>query len=180
VIVIGLDPHNCSHTPVAIDPAGTIVGRLKVTADKTPATGCWPGYGHGPSGGGLSRAPKGLGRLVAQHLVAAGEPVFDVRAKLAARARLLEKRHGRKTDKLDAVSIALVAQRRTDLQPVAIEDHTALLRLPSDPPRRLPAEDRRCQDLGRSPALSQTPARQGPLPAAQRQPPTPPRPRRLT
>lgn len=132
MIVIGLDPHSCSHAPVAIDPAGTIVGRLKVTADKTPATGCWPGYGHGPSGGGLSRAPKGLGHLVAQHLVAAGEPVFDVRAKLAARARLLEKRHGRKTDKLDAVSIALVAQRRTDLQPVAIEDHTALLRLPSD------------------------------------------------
>ena len=52
---------------------------------------------------------EGLGRGVAQGLAAAGEQVVDVPAQLAARARLLNSGHARKTDALDAASVAAVA-----------------------------------------------------------------------
>ena len=54
---------------------------------------------------------NGAGRPLAQRLVAAGEQVVDVPAKLAARVRLFDTGHNRKTDALDAHSIAVVAVR---------------------------------------------------------------------
>ncbi len=61
---------------------------------------------------------------------ASGETVLDVPATLAARARLLATGHGRKTDRLDAESVASVAQRASPRN-VAAEDDT-VLRLLSD------------------------------------------------
>jgi transposase len=52
---------------------------------------------------------NGAGRSVAQRLLTAGEMVVDVPAKLSARARLLNTGHNRKTDAVDAHSIAIVA-----------------------------------------------------------------------
>jgi hypothetical protein len=46
---------------------------------------------------------EGLGRGVAQGLAGSGEQVVDVPAQLAARARLLNSGHARKTDALDGV-----------------------------------------------------------------------------
>ena len=43
---------------------------------------------------------NGAGRPLAQRLVAAGEQVVDVPAKLAARVRLFDTGHNRKTDAL--------------------------------------------------------------------------------
>ncbi|QFZ17734.1 hypothetical protein EKG83_09780 [Saccharothrix syringae] len=54
---------------------------------------------------------NGVGKPLAQRLVADGEPVVDVPAKLAARARVFGTRQARKTDTTDARSIALVALR---------------------------------------------------------------------
>ena len=48
---------------------------------------------------------------LAQRLLEAGEHVVDVPPKLAARARLFDTGHNRKTDALDAHSIAVVAVR---------------------------------------------------------------------
>jgi transposase len=79
-------------------------------------------------GGGAS----GLGRGIAQLLVAAGEPVLDVPAKLAARARLLSTSSARKTDPADAASVAAAAIHHRQLRPVALEDHTVIFRLLSD------------------------------------------------
>ncbi len=75
---------------------------------------------------------NGLGHLLAQQLVTAGEVVVDVPAMLAARARQLDRGHGRKTDGIDAQTVAGVAQRRPDLRRVAPEDHAGVLRLLSD------------------------------------------------
>ena len=49
---------------------------------------------------------NGAGRPLAQRLVEADEHVVDVPAKLAARVRLFDTGHNRKTDALDAHSIA--------------------------------------------------------------------------
>jgi transposase len=72
---------------------------------------------------------SGLGRGIAQLLVAAGEQVLDVPATLAARARLLSKGGGRKTDPADAASVAQVALHCATLRAVTAEDQTSILRL---------------------------------------------------
>ena len=60
---------------------------------------------------------------MAQRLLAGGERVADVPAKLAARVRLFDTGHNRKTDALDAHSIAMVAissEHRDGLRVLAV------------------------------------------------------------
>ena len=75
---------------------------------------------------------QGIGRHLAQRLVADGEPVVDVPAKLSARARVFSTGQGRKTDATDAHAIALVAVRTRTLQPVTADGPVMVLRLLSD------------------------------------------------
>ena len=56
---------------------------------------------------------------MAQRLLADGEHVVDVPAKLAARARVLDTGHGRKTDAHDAHSVAVAAVRAKELRVLA-------------------------------------------------------------
>ncbi len=53
----------------------------------------------------------------------------DVPAKLAARARVFDTGHGRKTDTTDVRSVAVVTLRTTGLHRVSPDDHTVALRL---------------------------------------------------
>lgn len=64
-------------------------------------------------------------------------------AKLAARVRVLNTGHGRKTDHADAASVATAALHHPDLRRVAAEDHTAVLRLLADRRDQLNEERRR-------------------------------------
>lgn len=71
----------------------------------------------------------GVGRPLAQRLLEAGERVVDVPAKLAARARLLDTGHGRKTDAHDAHSVAAAAVRAKELRVLAPDGQLEALRL---------------------------------------------------
>jgi len=143
VITIGIDPHKASHTAVALDPTGRVVGELRVPATKTTLERLlrwaerWPDRIWAVEGAG------GLGHLLAQRLVGSEETVLDVPATLAARARLLARGHGRKTDGIDAASVARVAQSQPDLRRVGPEDHSMVLRLLSDRRDELTGERRR-------------------------------------
>jgi len=75
---------------------------------------------------------NGAGRPLAQRLVAAGERVVDVPAKLAARVRLFDTGHNRKTDARDAHSIAIVAVRSSGLRVLADDAELEALRMLSD------------------------------------------------
>ncbi len=89
MITIGIDPHKSSHTAVALDEAGRVLGELRVSANKATLrrlqswAGTWPGRTWAIEGAG------GLGHLLAQQLVGVGEAVVDVPPTLAARSRLL-------------------------------------------------------------------------------------------
>jgi len=72
---------------------------------------------------------SGLGHLLAQQLVAAGENVLDVAPKLAARVRLLEAGDTSKNDPNDALSVAVAALRSRAARPVLAEDHAAVLKV---------------------------------------------------
>lgn len=71
----------------------------------------------------------GLGYLLAQQLVSAGETVLDVQPKLGSRVRLLATGNVNKNDPNDARSVAIAALRSKDLHPVAAEDHASVLKL---------------------------------------------------
>ena len=87
--MIGVDPHKGSHTAVAPGTDEAVLGQVRVRASAAQAerllewAAAWPERTWAVEGAG------GLGHLLAQELVAAGEPVLDVQPKLAARVRLL-------------------------------------------------------------------------------------------
>jgi transposase len=143
MVTIGIDPHKASHTAVALDPSGEMLGELRVVADASMLRRVRRWASSWPQRVWAIEGAAGLGRLLAQQLVAAGERVVDVPSALAARARVLARGHGRKTDGIDARSVALVAQHRSDLLTVAADDHTAVLRLLSDRRDELTGERRR-------------------------------------
>ena len=82
----------------------------------------------------------GLGYLLSQQLVAAGETVLDVPATLAARVRVLGTGRSDKNDPNDARSVAIAALRAPVLAQVRAEDHISVLRLLA----------KRHRDLGRA------------------------------
>jgi transposase len=132
MIVIGIDPHKASVTAAALGPdSAKLDHRRLACTTKTAAhligwAEAWPERLWAVEGA------AGLGHGVAQQLVAAGERVVDVPAKLAARARLLGSGSARKTDLADAVSVASVAIHNPKLSTVTAEDHSVVLRLLSD------------------------------------------------
>ena len=90
---------------------------------------------------------NGAGRPLAQRLVETGERVVDVPAKLAARVRLFDTGHNRKTDALDAHSIAMVALRTAGLRVLTADGQLEALRMLAD--RRDELAHRRVQTVNR-------------------------------
>jgi hypothetical protein len=77
----------------------------------------------------------GLGHLLAQQLLAAGERVLDVPPKLAARVRLLESGDMNKNDPNDARSMAVAALRSKVRRQVATPSTPACWPTPARPLR---------------------------------------------
>ena len=138
-VIIGVDPHKASHTAVAVDGSEAVLGELRIRAaagqiDRLLAWAApfsdrtWAVEGAG-----------GLGYLLAQQLVAAGERVVDVQPKVAARVRLLATGNSNKNDPNDARSVAIAALRSPTVRAVMAEDHAAVMKVWS----------KRHRDLGR-------------------------------
>ena len=132
MITIGIDPHKRTHTAVAIDDRRRRIGELEIVASAR-MTRCLLDWAAGwPERCWAVEGSDGLGKLLAQQLLGAGKTVIEVPASLAARARLLRTGHGRKTDGIDAFSVAEIAATRDDLRQVVPDGHTAVLRLLAD------------------------------------------------
>jgi hypothetical protein len=128
-VMIGVDPHKATHTAVAIDESEQALTELTIRASAAQmhrlldwaepyVERTWAIEGAG-----------GLGYLLAQQLVSAGERVVDVQPKLAARVRLLQSGKSNKNDPNDARSIAVAALRSRGVKEVGAEDHAAVLRV---------------------------------------------------
>src|SRR5215468_3760915 len=128
-VMIGVDPHKASHTAVVISAAEERLGELRVRACVAQAerllawAQAWPERTWAIEGAG------GLGHLLAQQLVAAGERVLDVPPKLAARVRLLEAGDTNKNDPNDALSVATAALRSKTRRQVVADDYAAVLKV---------------------------------------------------
>jgi hypothetical protein len=128
-VIIGMDPHKRSATIEIIDDRERILdqGRFGTDRDGYQAMLC-VGRRH-PVRTWAIEGCNGIGRHLAQRLVADGETVVDVPAKLSARARVFSTGPGRKTDPVDAHSVAVVGLRTVGLRRIEIDDATVALRL---------------------------------------------------
>jgi transposase len=92
-VMIGVDPHKASHTAVAIDVTEEPLGELRVRACSAQAEQLLAWARAWPERAWAVEGAEGVGHLLAQQLLSAGERVLDVPPKLAARVRLPGGRH---------------------------------------------------------------------------------------
>src|SRR6266480_2084072 len=139
-VMIGIDPHKGSHTAVAIGAGEEPLGTLRVRACPAQAQELVAWAVAWPERSWAVEGASGLGHLLAQQLVAAGERVLDVPPKLGARVRLLAAGAVNKNDPNDARSVAVAALRSASRREVAADDHAVVLKVWS----------KRHRDLGRT------------------------------
>ena len=130
MLTLGVDAHKRLHEAVALDDAGREVGRRRVpnSAAGWRELQAWAAGLGGPRRWGIEGA-WGYGRGLAQHLVEAGETVYEVSPRWTAEGRKRARRPG-KSDALDALAVArLVLGEAATLPVVGAEDETAVLDL---------------------------------------------------
>ncbi len=88
-VMIGVDPHKSSHTAVVVGAAEEQLGKLRVCAFAGQAQQLLAWAAAWPERTWAVEGARGVGHMLAQQLVAAGERVLDVQPKLGARVRLL-------------------------------------------------------------------------------------------
>jgi transposase len=132
-VILGVDPHKKSVTIEAVDEQGTVLVTGRFATDSTGyrlmltyVRNQWPHRRWAVEGA------QGVGRPLAQRLLAQGETVLDVPAKLAARVRVFDTGNARKTDATDAHAVAMVALRTPRLNELAFDQELIALRLLTD------------------------------------------------
>ena len=128
-VLIGVDPHKRSHQAVAVDRDERRLAELNVRAAKDQTQRLLAWADQFPERRWAIESAAGLGYLLSQQLVAAGEEVLDVPATLAARVRVLGSGRSQKNDPNDAFSTAIAALRQRGLRQVRADDHRAILRM---------------------------------------------------
>ncbi len=150
-VIIGVDPYKLSATIEVVDHHEKLLGSGRFTTDQAGYTAMRAYAKSWPERIWAVEGANGAGRPLAQRLLEAGEHVVDVPAKLAARVRLFDTGHNRKTDALDAHSIAIVAVRTRTLRVLTVDGELEALRMLTD--RREALTRRRVQTVNRVQAL---------------------------
>jgi transposase len=128
-VVIGMDPHKRSATIEVIDARERVLTQGRYGTDTDGYQTMLAAGRRFPDRVWAVEGCAGVGRHIAQRLLADGETVVDVPAKLSARVRVFDTGQGRKTDPVDAHSVAVAGLRSPGLRQVQIDDATVALRL---------------------------------------------------
>ena len=136
-VVIGMDPHKRSATIEVMAADEAIQGAGRFGTDKEGYAAMLRYGRRWPDRVWAIEGCAGIGKHIANRLLADGEQVVDVPPKLSARARVFATGQGRKTDATDAHSVALVGTRKAGLRPVVNDEQLAILRILVDRRRSL-------------------------------------------
>src|SRR5215216_7522099 len=139
-VLIGVDPHKATNAVAALNDHGELLEGTNFAQDRAGLRALERWAKRFPERRWAVEGANGLGRPLAQKLVAAGETVVDVPPKLSAKVRVLSTGNARKNDALDATFTALAALRNERLARVHPEDRTEVLRLLSERREDLVAE----------------------------------------
>ena len=128
-VFMGVDPHKLSATIEVVDDREQVLATGRFATDKAGYAAMRKLVASYPDRVWAVEGSNGAGRPLAQRLLADGEHVVDVPAKLSARARLFDTGHNRKTDAHDAHAVAVVAVRTPALRVLAYDVQLEALRL---------------------------------------------------
>lgn len=130
MVVIGVDPHKRTHT-VSVLGLGSneVLASLQFDASLAGYRRLMVWAKAFPDRRWAVENARGLGRHLAQWLVARGEHVDDVPCTATARVRELSRGGRRKNDVIDAAAAASVAALAGEANPVLAEDLTTVLGL---------------------------------------------------
>jgi len=131
-VVIGTDPHKRSATIEVRDEREILLATGRFGVDRTGYRLLLGYVRQWPARVWAVEGATGVGRPLAARLLADGETVWDVPAKLAARVRVFDTGHGRETDATDAHSIVMVALRIRGLRQLTADEDLVVLRLLAD------------------------------------------------
>ena len=131
-VFIGVDPHKLSATIEVVDHRERVLAKGRFATDKAGYAAMRKHVAGWPHRVWAVEGSNGAGRPLAQRLLADGEQVVDVPAKLSARARVLDTGHNRKTDAHDAHAVAVVAVRTAGLRVLSYDVELETLRMLAD------------------------------------------------
>ena len=146
-VIIGVDPRKLSVTIEARDDREIVRATGRFGTDTCSYRQLLTVARQWPQRIWAVEGANGIGRPLAQRLLAGGERVLDVPAKLAARARVFDTGQGRKTGAADAHAIVMVARRDKGLRELRIDPELTVLRMLCD--RRDELSRARAQALNR-------------------------------
>jgi transposase len=131
-VIIGMDPHKRSATVEIVGERAEVVVACRFGTDKA-------GYAQMLAVGRkfadriwAVEGCNGIGKHIAHRLVHDGETVLDVPAKLSAQVRVFATGNGRKTDAVDAHSVAIAALRTPGLVRVQVDDDLVVMGMLAD------------------------------------------------
>ena len=131
-VIIGMDPHKRSATVEVVDQRAVVLMTGRFGTDKA-------GYAQMLAAGRefadrvwAVEGCNGIGRHIAHRLVHDGEVVLDVPPKLSAQVRVFATGNGRKSDPVDAHSVAMAALRSPGLARVQADDDLVVMGMLAD------------------------------------------------
>jgi transposase len=128
-VVIGVDPHKRLNAVCVVDSRGRVVASDQFDNSAAGFRDLKRFWRQWPQRTWAIEGANGVGKHLAQRLVAEGETVLDVSTRRAALARVHAGGNGRKTDDTDAESIAMVGLRTPGLAEVRPDALTVELKL---------------------------------------------------
>jgi transposase len=131
-VIIGMDPHERSATIEVIDDRAKVQAAGRYGTDKAGYAEMLAAGRKFPERVRAVEGCNGVGRHIAHRLVASGETVLDVPARLSAQVRVFATGNGRKTDPVDAHSVALAALRSPALVQVEVSPDLVVLGMLAD------------------------------------------------
>lgn len=134
--MIGLGPAEHSHAMAVLDRSERQLAALQVANDNDGYRAMLRLARRWPQRTWAVEGASGVGTL-AQQLLADCESVLDVPPKLSTRARIFDTGHGRKNDRTDARTIAVVGLRTAGLRQVQPDGDAVALKLMSERRREL-------------------------------------------
>ena len=146
-VIIGVDPHKLSATIEVVDDDEMVLAAGRFGTDKAGYAAMRKTVSGWAKRVWAVEGSNGAGRPLAQRLLADGEQVVDVPAKLSARTRLFDTGHNRKTDAHDAHAVAVVAVRTKGLRVLSYDVELEALRMLAD--RRAELTRARIQTVNR-------------------------------
>ena len=129
LVTIAVDPHKRVNAVEVIDTASVVLAREQFEHSTTGFRELMSFARKWRRRQWAIEGATGVGKNLAQRLVADGETVLDVPSRKSSLVRAFSATSGRKSDEVDAHAVALAALNSPDLERVQVDGHATALRL---------------------------------------------------